>query len=219
MKLNPEAMTIMGDPLFQAVWVVRGGNEADYRRVQQDYDLQVHFFQWAYARYEILITAQMRGVVFDRDLSRSVPAKVRQWAVSDLHTDGLIEMAPSETTYGWRLTEAGRNRFTDGSGDFALGLLHSLASSLPPGQIETLMERQAEQKAAGYRNRIGEGPLPQRLERLVELRRREGFVAELLADPETPAAWIMSEFHCSVMRIAEEFPMVCDQELQLIRRT
>ncbi len=108
MKLNPEAMTIMGDPLFQAVWVVRGGNEADYRRVQQDYDLQVHFFQWAYARYEILITAQMRGVVFDRDLSRSVPAKVRQWAVSDLHTDGLIEMAPSETTYGWRLTEAGK---------------------------------------------------------------------------------------------------------------
>ncbi|MFM7264098.1 MAG: iron-sulfur cluster biosynthesis transcriptional regulator SufR [Cyanobium sp.] len=141
-----------------------------------------------------------------------------------LEDDGLVEASPAVEGPGrpsnrWRLTEAGRSRFTDGSGDFALGLLQSLATSLPPGQIETLMERQAEQKAAGYRSRIGEGPLPQRLERLVELRRREGFVAELLADPDTPAAWIISEFHCSVMRIAEEFPMVCDQELQLIRRT
>jgi hypothetical protein len=115
-KLNPEVMTLMGDPLFQAVWVVRGGNEADYRRVQQDYDLQVHFFQWAYARYEILTTAQMRGVVFDRDLSKSVPAKVREWAFSDLNTLGLIEkdMEPR----GWTLTQAGRE-FVKNSGEVA----------------------------------------------------------------------------------------------------
>jgi DeoR family suf operon transcriptional repressor len=141
-----------------------------------------------------------------------------------LEEDGLVEASPAAEGPGrpsnrWHLTEAGRSRFTDGSGDFALGLLQSLATSLPPGQIEDLMEHQADLKAAGYRGRIGEGPLQQRLERLVELRRHEGFVAELLPDPESPSAWIISEFHCSVMRIAEEFPMVCDQELQLIRRT
>jgi len=141
-----------------------------------------------------------------------------------LEEDGLVEASPAAEGPGrpsnrWHLTEAGRSRFTDGSGDFALGLLQSLATSLPPGQVEDLMERQAEQKATGYRGRIGEGPLQQRLERLVELRRHEGFVAELLTDPDIPAAWIISEFHCSVMRIAEEFPMVCDQELQLIRHT
>lgn len=141
-----------------------------------------------------------------------------------LEEDGLVEASPAVEGPGrpsnrWHLTEAGRSRFTDGSGDFALGLLHSLATTLPPGQIEDLMLLQAEQKAAGYRHRIGEAPLQERLERLVDLRRHEGFVAELLADPDTPTAWIISEFHCSVMRIAEEFPMVCDQELQLIRRT
>jgi DeoR family suf operon transcriptional repressor len=141
-----------------------------------------------------------------------------------LEEEGLVEASPSAEGPGrpsnrWRLTEAGRGRFTDGSGDFALGLLHSLSSSLSPKQIEDLMERQAEQKAAGYRIRIGAGPLAERLQHLVELRRHEGFVAELLPDPESPSAWIISEFHCSVMRIAEEFPMVCDQELQLIRRT
>ncbi len=126
---------------------------------------------------------------------------------------------PGRPSNRWRLTDAGRGRFTDGSGDFALGLLHSLSSSLPPGQIEHLMAQQAEQKAAGYRRRIGGGPLRERLDRLVDLRRTEGFVAELRPDPEQSGAWIISEFHCSVMRIAEEFPMVCDQELQLIRRT
>ncbi len=141
-----------------------------------------------------------------------------------LEEDGLVEASPTVEGPGrpsnrWRLTEAGRSGFTDGSGDFALGLLHSLATTLPPGQIENLMVLQAEQKAAGYRRRIGEAPLQQRLERLVDLRRLEGFVAELLADPDTPTAWIISEFHCSVMRIAEQFPIVCDQELQLIRRT
>jgi DeoR family suf operon transcriptional repressor len=63
----------------------------------------------------------------------------------------------------------------------------------------------------------------------VELRRHEGYVAELRcetsdepADSPAPASqpsWILSEFHCSVMRIAEEFPLICDQELQLIRHT
>ncbi len=106
MRLNAEVMTLMGDPLFQAVWSITGGGEADYRRVQHNYDLQLHHFQWAYARYEILTTAQMRGVVFDRDLSKSVPAKVREWAFSDLNTMGLIEkdMEPR----GWSLTQAGR---------------------------------------------------------------------------------------------------------------
>ena len=75
----------------------------------------------------------------------------------------------------------------------------------------------------------------------MELRREEGYAAELHAArdglPIQPTStvqaarslphgasnqrdsWVISEFHCSVIRIAEEFPMVCDQELQLIRHT
>jgi len=106
MRLNAEVMTIMGDPLFQAVWLIPSGSEADYARVQHNYELQLHHLQWAYARFEVLANAQLRGVVFDRDLSKSVPAKVRQWAFSDLNTMGLIEkdMEPG----GWALTQAGR---------------------------------------------------------------------------------------------------------------
>jgi DeoR family suf operon transcriptional repressor len=44
-------------------------------------------------------------------------------------------------------------------------------------------------------------------------------MAECAQDPNDDKAWVVSEFHCSVMRIAEQFPCVCDQELQLIRHT
>jgi DeoR family suf operon transcriptional repressor len=84
--------------------------------------------------------------------------------------------------------------------------------------IDGLLERQASEKAADYRSRIGAGSLQQRLERLVDLRRSEGYEAEFRPDPEGQG-WVMSEFHCSVMKIAEQFPCVCDQELQLIRHT
>ena len=36
---------------------------------------------------------------------------------------------------------------------------------------------------------------------------------------EDGQSWNLQEAHCSVQRIAEEFPTICDQELLLIRRT
>ncbi len=143
-----------------------------------------------------------------------------------LEEEGLLEASPTHDGPGrpsnrWRLTAAGRGRFPDGSEHFALGLMQSLAASLPSDTLRTLLQDQALAKAADYRQQLGAGPLPERLERLVELRRREGYVAECRAESGNDAApsWLLSEFHCSVMRIAEQFPQVCDQELQLMRHT
>ena len=155
------------------------------------------------------------------ELAVSVQAMRRH--LRSLEEEGLVEASPASEGPGrpsnrWRLTTAGRGHFPDGSDDFALGLLNSMAASLPPDMVADLLQRQAAEKAADYRRSIGAGPLRARLERLVELRRSEGFVAELRPDPEGHG-WVMSEFHCSVMKIAEQFPCICDQELQLIRHT
>ena len=71
-------------------------------------------------------------------------------------------------------------------------------------------------RARYYRSQFGDQPLPQRMKQLVELRRREGYMAE--CEPgDDRRSWLLREFHCSVARIAEHFPMVCDQELHLYR--
>ncbi|MFZ9850673.1 MAG: iron-sulfur cluster biosynthesis transcriptional regulator SufR [Vulcanococcus sp.] len=152
-----------------------------------------------------------------------VSVQVMRRHLRSLEEDGLVEASTSSEGPGrpsnrWRLTQAGRGHFPDGSDDFALGLLSSMAASLPAEMIDGLLQRQAAEKATEYRDRIGAGSLPERLERLVELRRSEGYEAEFRPDPEG-SGWVMSEFHCSVMKIAEQFPCVCDQELQLIRHT
>jgi DeoR family suf operon transcriptional repressor len=160
-----------------------------------------------------------------------VSVQVMRRHLRSLEEDGLVEACsthdgPGRPSNRWHLTAQGHEHFPDGSEHFALGLLQSISSSLPPETLRNLLRDQARAKATLYRQCIGEGPLRERLERLVELRRQEGYVAELRADAELPSSaethqggWILSEFHCSVMRIAEEFPMVCDQELQLIRHT
>jgi len=159
-------------------------------------------------------------------LELGVSVQVMRRHLRSLEEDRLVEASPAPEGPGrpsnrWRLTSGGHSHFPDGSEHFALGLLQSLAKTLPPETIRGLMDQQAVAKARDYRRRIGEGPLAQRLERLVEIRKAEGYVAELDRDPAAPGAeaWVISEFHCSVMRIAEEFPMVCDQELQLIGQT
>jgi DeoR family suf operon transcriptional repressor len=155
---------------------------------------------------------------------QSVSVQIMRRHLRSLEDDGFVEASPAPEGPGrpsnrWRLTAKGQGHFPDGSDHFALGLLRSLAGSLPSETLQELLNQQALQQAGVYRGQIGEGALQQRLERLVELRRQAGYMAECVQDPNDDQAWVVSEFHCSVMRIAEQFPCVCDQELQLIRYT
>ena len=155
------------------------------------------------------------------ELGISVQAMRRH--LRSLEDEGLIEstavsVGPGRPTNRWRLTEKGHQRFPDGSESFALGLLQSMASTLPPEAMTSLLTVQATAKASRYRRQLGEAPLAQRVERLAELRREEGYVSELQTNPDGDG-WCLSEYHCSVQRIAEEYPVVCDQELELMRQT
>lgn len=154
-----------------------------------------------------------------------VSVQVMRRHLRSLEEDALVQASPAPEGPGrpsnrWRLTSRGRERFPDGGEQFALSLMQSMATGLPAETMKGLMQQQALTQAAEYRRQIGAGTLSQRIERLVELRRREGYVAECLPDdPEESQSWLLREFHCSVIRIAEAFPLVCDQELHLIRHT
>lgn len=177
-------------------------------------------------REAVLALLLRHGEATAADLAGSlaVSVQVMRRHLRGLEEMGLVEASPTPEGPGrpsnrWRLTTAGHQRFPNGSEHFALGLLHSLAGAMPPDALRLLLNQQAVEKAGDYRRRIGSGSLGERLERLVELRRLEGYVAECQPDPEQRGAWVISEFHCSVMRIAEQFPVICDQELALIGLT
>lgn len=180
-------------------------------------------------RDAVLALLLRQGEATAADLAQTLGVSVQAMRrhLRSLEEETLVESStaaagPGRPTNHWRLTTQGQERFGDGSETFALGLLHSMAATLPADTVSSLMEQQAEAKARTYRSQIGSGSLEDRLERLTGLRRAEGYVADLGRDPSAEAnreAWLIREHHCSVMRIAEEFPQVCDQELLLLRLT
>ena len=169
----------------------------------------------------LLRQGEISAAALAEELGISVQAMRRH--LRTLEEEGLVEAnliaaGPGRPSNQWKLTQQGHQHFPDGSDTFALNLLESMAASLPPEILATLLERQAQDKARQYRNQLGDGPLEQRVSRLVVLRSQEGYVSEMVP-ADDGCGWCINEFHCSVQRIAEEFPAVCDQELRLIRMT
>ena len=85
-----------------------------------------------------------------------------------LEEEGLVESTPMPAGPGrpsnrWRLTDQGHHHFPDGSEDFALGLLQSMAATLPPEAMTSLLAQQALEKAEAYRQQIGSASLERRV--------------------------------------------------------
>ncbi len=140
-----------------------------------------------------------------------------------LERAGLVEPSVSKKKTGrpsniWHLTTQGQNSFTsvNGSETFVLDLLASLSEHLSEKDIEQVWNTQVMQKARIYQEILGDLPLNQRLEKLVELRNKEGFLVELMKS-EDGLSWFLNALHCSIQNIAEQYPMVCDYELILMR--
>ena len=150
-----------------------------------------------------------------------VSVQVMRRHLRSLEQEGLVESSCNTTGPGrpsnlWRLTDQGRDHFPNGSEEFARGLLHTMANCLGPDQLQLLLGQQAAAQAQRYRVFLGDCSLEKRLQRLVELRRQEGYVADYQLCQDQ-GSWLLTAFHCSVARIAEQFPMICSQELHLYR--
>ncbi len=140
-----------------------------------------------------------------------------------LEKDGLVESShlsegPGRPSNLWQLSPKGYDLFNNynGSEKFALDLLASIEGTLSQARIAEMLNLQMLEKAINYRRKIGSGTLNVRLEKLIELRKKEGYLAELKLSSDG-SSWYLNAFHCSIKSIAEKHPMVCDQELDLLR--
>ncbi|MDX2241355.1 MAG: iron-sulfur cluster biosynthesis transcriptional regulator SufR [Leptolyngbyaceae cyanobacterium bins.302] len=147
------------------------------------------------------------------------PQAVRRH-LKDLEEEGLILHQTAHAGMGrpnhlYTLSQAGRNQFPDRYDEFAVSLLDTLAETMGKEQMGTILRKQWERKALEYRDRLGSGSLKERVDKLVELRREEGYMAEYLVHDETPHRFILTEYNCAISHIAETFPSVCGHELEM----
>ncbi len=150
--------------------------------------------------------------------------------LKDLQDEGLIEheavqVGMGRPNYRYKLSKAGRDQFPDRYDAFAVSLLDTLADTIDKTQFNDILRKQWERKAIEYRERVGNGSLEERVARLVELRKAEGYMAEYhpvedLINAEAQAhpaqsSYIITEYNCAISHIAESFPSVCGHELEM----
>ena len=159
------------------------------------------------------------------DLLEISPQAIRRH-LKDLEIEGLIEHRAVQEGMGrpqyyYYLSKQGRDRFPNRYGEFAVSFLDTLMETVGEKQVGEVLKKQWERKADEYRQRIGAGSLQARVEKLVELRREEGYMAELhgidknITTSKTTEKFILAEHHCAISEVAESYPTVCGHELEM----
>lgn len=147
--------------------------------------------------------------------------------LKDLEMEELIEHQSVQVGMGrpqhlYHLSDKGRDRLPERYGDFAISLLDALAETVGPDQVGSILKKQWERKALDYQERVGTGTTQEKVERLVELRRAEGYMAEWHAieptsseEPVSGQQFMITEYNCAISDVARSFPTVCGHELEM----
>lgn len=140
--------------------------------------------------------------------------------LKDLSDEGLIEHEVMQGKMGrpqyvYHLSRTGRDRFPHRYGEFAVSFLDTLTETLGEEQVSQVLRKQWQKKAQEYKQHLGDGSLQQRINKLVEIRKQEGYMAELYPVKNSGEKYILAEHHCAISEVAESYPLVCDHELEL----
>ncbi|QSJ19585.1 iron-sulfur cluster biosynthesis transcriptional regulator SufR [Nostoc sp. UHCC 0702] len=138
----------------------------------------------------------------------------------------IVQGGMGRPQHVYQLSRRGRDRLqpstSDRYGEFAVSLLDTLAQTVGHDQFKSILQKQWQRKAQEYRDRVGFGSLRERVEKLVELRKAEGFMAEYhavdLDDSSGGTAgdrFIFIEHNCAISNVAESFPTICGHELEM----
>jgi DeoR family suf operon transcriptional repressor len=172
-------------------------------------------------KYDILQNLLKRGELTAQDLAEKLeisPQAIRKH-LKDLETEGLIyhtveQLGMGRPQFIYALTTVGRDRFPDSYNQFAVNFLDTLIDTLGKEQVSKVLHKQWQRKAENYKSHLGAGSVRQKLEKLAEIRRAEGYVTEWFP-VENTENFVFTEYNCAIAHVAESFPSVCGHELEM----
>ncbi len=142
--------------------------------------------------------------------------------LSELEAEELIEYESVQQGMGrpqhlYQVSSEGRDRLNPHRyGEFAVSFLDTLAETVGEEQVGKVLAKQWQRKAAAYRACLGKGSLKQRVAKLVQLRQKEGYMAELhQRSQQQKQQFVLVEHNCAISEVAESYPSVCGHELEM----
>jgi len=137
-----------------------------------------------------------------------------------LHADGLVDSESHSAGRGrptqiWYLTQAGHGRFPDTHAEMTVQMIGAVRQVFGDEGVEKLIQvREAAMLNSYHQAMLGAKDLAARLERLVQVRSSEGYMAELRQDG---ADYLFIENHCPICSAAKACMGFCRSELELFR--
>ncbi|HEY9693384.1 MAG TPA: iron-sulfur cluster biosynthesis transcriptional regulator SufR [Oculatellaceae cyanobacterium] len=184
--------------------------------------------QQASTKQDILQILLKRGQATAQELAEGLeisPQAIRRH-LKDLEAEELILHQSVVSGMGrpqhiYKLSKKGRDRLPNNYDQFAVSFLNTLVDTLGSEQAGSLLRKHWERKAQEYRDRLGDGSLRDRVTKLVELRREEGYMTEYFLLDENNAQsnhssqFMLTEHNCAISHVASSFPSVCGHELEM----
>ncbi len=169
----------------------------------------------------ILSTLKRRGALGIPDIAKVLEVTVEavRQQMAKLQAEGLVDAESRPAGRGrptqiWRLTGAGHARFPDTHADMTVQMISAVISVFGEKGMDQLIGARENAMRASYTEAMrGARSLKARLERLAEIRSREGYMAEYR--PEDDDSFLFIENHCPICTAARACTGFCRSELQL----
>lgn len=170
----------------------------------------------------VLMTLKTRGPQSISVIAKAmdVTAEAVRQQMTRLHADGLVDSESHSAGRGrptqiWYLTEAGHGRFPDTHAEMTVQMIGAVRQVFGDEGVEKLIQVRETAMLNGYHQAmLGAKDLAGRLERLVQVRSSEGYMAELRKDG---ADYLFIENHCPICSAAKACMGFCRSELELFR--
>jgi predicted ArsR family transcriptional regulator len=116
----------------------------------------------------------------------------------------------------WQLTAAADRFFPDGYAELTLSLLNSVKQAFGEAGLDHLLEVRSQQQLESYNQQMkGKRSLKQRLNKLVEIRTLEGYMAEV--QTQVDGTLLLIENHCPICAAATACTGLCAKELEIFQ--
>jgi len=117
----------------------------------------------------------------------------------------------------WTLTDLAQDLFPDRHDDLTVDLIAAVREALGEAGLQKVINARAETQRAAYERAIPKrASLRARVEALARVRTDEGYLAEVVDDPEGRGV-LLVEHHCPICTAASACAGLCSSELDLFR--
>ena len=141
--------------------------------------------------------------------------------LQNLEDDGLlvfedIKVKVGRPTRHWSLTPRGHAQFSDHHAELTVQVIDAVEKLFGSDGVQKVAEERERNTLLHYQRELeGYKGLESKLSKLVELRRKEGYMAELEV---TDKGFVLVENHCPISKAAAHCSSLCQSELNVFRQ-